>query len=263
MPRSDCSAGRTAITAGDAADPQRAVRLSIVIPSLDEAAGIVATLEALRPLRDRGHEVIVVDAGDDATATLARCHADQVLRAPRGRAVQMNRGAEAASGEVLLFLHADMRLPPAADLAIVDGLAAAGRGWGRFDVRLTGRRPLLRVIGALMSWRSRLTGIATGDQAIFVTRERFRAVGGYHDIPLMEDVALSRALKRLGPPVCLRERVTTSSRRWERNGVVRTVVLMWWLRLRFFLGTDPAELAARYDPRNSISTTEAQRHRED
>ena len=152
MPRSDYSAGRTAITAGDAAEPQRAVRLSIVIPSLDEAAGIVATLEALRPLRDRGHEVIVVDAGDDATATLARCHADQVLRAPRGRAVQMNRGAEAASGEVLLFLHADTRLPPAADLAIVEGLAAAGRGWGRFDVRLTGRRPLLRVIGALMSW---------------------------------------------------------------------------------------------------------------
>jgi rSAM/selenodomain-associated transferase 2 len=222
------------------------VRLSVVIPCLDEAAGIVATLDALRPLRERGHEVIVVDAGDDGTGTLARPRADQVLRAPRGRAVQMNRGAEAATGNVLLFLHADTRLPASADQAIAEGLASTRRAWGRFDVRLSGRRPSLRVIETLMSWRSRLTGIATGDQGIFVTRERFRAVGGYPEIRLMEDIALSRALKRLGPPVCLRERVTTSSRRWERNGVVRTVLLMWWLRLRFFLGADAADLARRY-----------------
>jgi rSAM/selenodomain-associated transferase 2 len=222
------------------------VRLSVVIPCLDEAAGVVATLEALRPLRERGHEVIVVDAGDDGTEALARPHADQVLRAPRGRAVQMNRGAEAATGDVLLFLHADTRLPVSADQAIAEGLASTGRAWGRFDVRLSGRRPSLRVIETLMSWRSRLTGIATGDQGIFVTRERFRTVGGYREIPLMEDIVLSRDLKRLGPPVCLRERVTTSSRRWERNGVVRTVVLMWWLRLRFFLRADAADLARRY-----------------
>jgi rSAM/selenodomain-associated transferase 2 len=222
------------------------VRLSVVIPCLDEAAGIVATLDALRPLRERGHEVIVVDAGDDGTGTLARPRADRVLRAPRGRAVQMNRGAEAATGNVLLFLHADTRLPASADQAIAEGLASTRRAWGRFDVRLSGRRPSLRVIETLMSWRSRLTGIATGDQGIFVTRERFRAVGGYPEIRLMEDIALSRALKRLGPPVCLRERVTTSSRRWERNGVVRTVLLMWWLRLRFFLGADAADLARRY-----------------
>jgi rSAM/selenodomain-associated transferase 2 len=222
------------------------VRLSVVIPCLDEAAGIVATLDALRPLRERGHEVIVVDAGDDGTGTLARPRADQVLRAPRGRAVQMNRGAEAATGNVLLFLHADTRLPASADQAIAEGLASTRRAWGRFDVRLSGRRPSLRVIETLMSWRSRLTGIATGDQGIFVTRERCRAVGGYPEIRLMEDIALSRALKRLGPPVCLRERVTTSSRRWERNGVVRTVLLMWWLRLRFFLGADAADLARRY-----------------
>lgn len=222
------------------------VRLSVVIPCLDEAAGIVATLDALRPLRERRHEVIVVDAGDDGTDALARPRADQVLRAPRGRALQMNRGAEAATGDVLLFLHADTRLPASADQAIAEGLASTGRAWGRFDVRLSGRRPSLRVIETLMSWRSRLTGIATGDQGIFVTRERFRAIGGYPAILLMEDIALSRALKRLGPPVCLRERVTTSSRRWERNGVVRTVVLMWWLRLRFFLGADAADLARRY-----------------
>jgi rSAM/selenodomain-associated transferase 2 len=222
------------------------VRLSVVIPCLDEAAGIVATLDALRPLRERGHEVIVVDAGDDGTGTLARPRADQVLRAPRGRAAQMNRGAEAATGNVLLFLHADTRLPASADQAIAEGLASTRRAWGRFDVRLSGRRPSLRVIETLMSWRSRLTGIATGDQGIFVTRERFRAVGGYPEIRLMEDIALSRALKRLGPPVCLRERVTTSSRRWERNGVVRTVLLMWWLRLRFVLGADAADLARRY-----------------
>lgn len=222
------------------------MRLSIVIPCLDEAAGIVATLEALRPLRERGHEVIVVDAGSDGTAELARPHADRVLRSPRGRAVQMNRGARAASGDVLLFLHADTRLPPSAERAIRRGLEGTGRLWGRFDVRLSGRRFCLRVIETLMSWRSRLTGIATGDQAIFVTRERFQAVGGYREIPLMEDIELSRALRRLGPPVCLRERVVTSSRRWERNGVARTVLLMWWLRLRFYLGADPADLAARY-----------------
>ena len=222
------------------------MRLSVVIPCLDEAAGVVATLEALRPLRERGHEVIVVDAGDDGTDARARPRADQVLRAPRGRAVQMNRGAEAATGDVLLFLHADTRLPASADQAIAEGLARTGRAWGRFDVRLSGRRPSLRVIETLMSWRSRLTGIATGDQGIFVTRERFRTVGGYREIPLMEDIVLSRDLKRLGPPVCLRERVTTSSRRWERNGVARTVVLMWWLRLRFFLRADAADLARRY-----------------
>ena len=225
------------------------MRLSIVIPCLDEAAGIVATLEALRPLRERGHEVIVVDAGTDGTAVLARAHSDQVLRSPRGRGLQMNRGAQAASGDVLLFLHADSLLPPGAEGTIGEALAATGRAWGRFDVRLRGRRPSLRVIETLMNWRSRLTGIATGDQAIFVTRERFGAVGRYREIPLMEDVALSRDLRRLGPPICLRERVVTSSRRWERHGVARTVLLMWWLRLRFFLGADPADLAARYEPK--------------
>lgn len=222
------------------------MRLSVVIPCLNEAGGIVASLEALRGLREAGHEVIVVDAGDDGTAGLAAPLADRVLRAPRGRAVQMNRGAQVATGEVLLFLHADTRLPAAAAEAVATGMARTGRAWGRFDVRLSGRHPLLRVIERAMSWRSRLTGIATGDQAIFVRREAFCVLGGYPEIALMEDVALSKRLRRFGPPLCLRERVTTSSRRWERDGVGRTILLMWCLRLRYFLGADPADLARRY-----------------
>ena len=223
------------------------VRLSIVIPTLNEADGIVEALTALTPLRALGHEVIVVDAGEDGTAELARSRADRVLRGPRGRAAQMNRGAAAARGDVLVFLHADTRLPASADRLIADGLAVTGRAWGRFDVRLSGGQPSLRIVEASMNWRSRLTGIVTGDQAIFVTRDRFRDVGGYPEMALMEDVALSKALKRLGPPLCLRARVTTSSRRWERDGVIRTVLLMWSLRLRYFLGADPSDLARRYD----------------
>jgi len=223
------------------------MHLSIIVPCLNEATGIVEALEALGPLRRGGHEVIVVDSGDDGTAELAAPLADRVVRAPRGRAVQMNRGAELAHGDLLLFLHADTRLPSTARRAIAEGMAGAGRAWGRFDVRLSGHQPSLRVIETLMNWRSRLTGIATGDQAIFVTRDLFRAVGGFPGIPLMEDVALSRALKRQAPPLCLRDRVVTSSRRWERDGIARTVLRMWWLRLRYFLGADPVRLARLYD----------------
>jgi len=158
----------------------------------------------------------------------------------------MNAGAAIAAGDTLLFLHADTRLPGGADRLVLEGLGACGRDWGRFDVRIEGRGALLPVIAALMNLRSRLTGIATGDQAIFARRDAFERAGGFPAIPLMEDIVLSRDLKRLGPPVCLRERVTTSSRRWERNGVARTVVLMWWLRLRFFLRADAADLARRY-----------------
>jgi len=224
-------------------------RLSVVVPTFCEADGIVEALTALAPLRGAGHEVIVVDAGTDRTADLAAPLADRVLAAPRGRAVQMNRGAEVATGEVLLFLHADTRLPPDAARAISAGLTRTGRAWGRFDVRLSGQQLLLRVVERMMNWRSRLSGIATGDQAIFVSRERFRAVGGYPEIALMEDIALSRQLKRLGPPLCLRERVLTSSRRWERDGIARTILLMWWLRLRYWLGTSPSQLAAVYERR--------------
>jgi rSAM/selenodomain-associated transferase 2 len=222
-------------------------RISIIVPALNEAAGIAETLAALGPLRARGHEVIVVDGGStDGTPDVAAPLADRVVASERGRARQQNAGARAASGGVLLFLHADTRLPKGADDLILRGLDERGRGWGRFDVRLTGRHPMLRVIERMIGARSRATGIATGDQAIFARRGWFRRAGGFPDIPLMEDVALSKALKALGPPLCLRAHVVTSSRRWEERGVFRTMLLMWRLRLEYWLGADPAELAKRY-----------------
>jgi rSAM/selenodomain-associated transferase 2 len=224
-----------------------APRISIIIPALNEAETITATLLALQPLRAAGHEVIVVDGGsEDNTFALASPSADQVLHGPRGRGRQMNAGASAAMGNILLFLHADTQLPPGADALLAEGLAQTGRRWGRFDVRLSGRHPMLRVIGRMISWRSRLTGIASGDQAIFVCREWFERVGGYPEMPLMEDLALSRLLKRHGRPLCLRAPVVTSSRRWENRGIWRTIVLMWRLRLAYYLGADPARLASDY-----------------
>jgi rSAM/selenodomain-associated transferase 2 len=223
------------------------VRLSIIIPVLDEEAEIAHVLAALAPLRSRGVETIVVDGGSrDRTVALAAPLADRVITAPRGRAVQMNAGAVAATGDVLLFLHADTRLPAEADRLVLDGLARSGRQWGRFDVRISGRHPLLRVVAALMNIRSRLTGIATGDQAMFVRRDLFERVGGFPAIPLMEDVAFSPAAKRVGEPLCLSPRAITSGRRWEQRGVMRTILLMWRLRLAYSLGAPPARLARLY-----------------
>ncbi len=220
-------------------DPER---LSVVVPALNEAAGIEDCLRALAPLRARGHEVIVVDGGStDATARLAAPHCDRFVVAPRGRAPQMNAGAAAASGDALLFLHADTRLPPGADAAILEALR--GRAWGRFDVAIDSRDPRLAVVAFFINRRSRLTGIATGDQAIFVRRDAF---AGFPPIALMEDVAFSRAMKRVSPPACLRARVSTSARRWERRGVARTVLLMWRLRYDYWRGADPETLARRY-----------------
>ena len=213
--------------------------LSVVVPVLNEAGAIRAALEALAPLRARGHEVIVVDGGStDGTPTLAAGLCDQVLRAARGRALQMNAGARAATGEVLLFLHADTHLPPGADALVLNCST-----WGRFDVEIEGRHPLLRVVACAMNLRSRLTGIATGDQAIFVRRALFP---GFPEIPLMEDIALSRVLKKIDSPLCLRQRVVTSGRRWEAHGVLRTIFLMWRLRLLYFLGVSPDALARKY-----------------
>jgi rSAM/selenodomain-associated transferase 2 len=227
-------------------DRAQTPRLSIVVPTLDEAAGIGDLLAALQPLRHRGHELIVVDGGStDGTATLARRFADAVLDAPRGRATQMNAGAVAARAGVLLFLHADTWLPPRAD-GLVQQAIASGRVWGRFDVRIDGRSRLLRIVATLMNLRSRLTGIATGDQAMFVTREAFERVGGFPAQPLMEDIELSRRLKRLGHPACLHERVCTAGRRWEQRGVWRTIFLMWRLRWRYWRGESAARLAEAY-----------------
>jgi rSAM/selenodomain-associated transferase 2 len=220
--------------------------LSIVIPALNEAAGIEATLQALQPLRVRGVELVLADGGSsDATQTLARPWVDAVVDAPRGRALQMNAGAARARADALLFLHADTRLPPLGDVLVLQALAGAAC-WGRFDVRIEGRPWMLRVVAALMNLRSRASGIATGDQAIFVTREAFERVGGFPVQPLMEDIEISRRLKRLGRPACLGARVCTSGRRWEQRGVWRTILLMWRLRWRYWRGESAAQLAQAY-----------------
>jgi rSAM/selenodomain-associated transferase 2 len=220
--------------------------LSIVIPALNEAAGIEATLRALQPLRARGVELVLADGGSgDGTAALARTWVDVVADAPRGRAVQMNAGAALARAEVLLFLHADTRLPPLADVLVLQAVAS-GACSGRFDVRIEGRPWVLRVVATLMNLRSRASGIATGDQAIFVTREAFERVGGFPAQPLMEDVEISRRLKRLGRPACLSAKVCTSGRRWEQRGVWRTILLMWQLRWRYWRGESAARLAEAY-----------------
>ncbi len=224
------------------------VRVSIIVPALDEARAIVATLVALQSLRAAGHEVIVVDGGSgDATVALATPLVDRVCVAPGGRARQMNAGAAVAAGDILLFLHADSQLPAGGVATLLRELARSGRRWGRFDIAITGRAHALRWVEALMNLRSRATGIATGDQAIFVQSALFREVGGFPDQPLMEDIELSRRLKRAaGAPLCLRQRVVTSARRWERHGPWRTVLAMWRWRFAYWRGANPADLAAEY-----------------
>ena len=222
------------------------MRISVIVPALNEARGIAVVLGALAPLRSEGHEVLVVDGGsEDGTPDAASPLADRVLTAARGRAAQMNAGAAAATGEVFWFLHADTRPEEAALAALFDALDEGAR-WGRFNVRIEGQSRWLRVIAWFMNRRSCLTGIATGDQGIFVRRHLFAAVGGFPAIPLMEDIAISRLLKRHSRPACIRQCLMTSGRRWERRGVWRTILLMWRLRLAYHFGADPARLAARY-----------------
>lgn len=220
--------------------------ISIVIPVLNEAAGIVPVLERLQGFRKQGAEVIVVDGGSgDGTADNARPLADCVIASPRGRGRQMNAGADRATGEILLFLHADTLLPASA-LTSVSTAIARGANWGRFDVQIEGSISGLAMVAFMMNWRSRLSGIATGDQAIFVARAAFQRQGGFPAIPLMEDIALSRALRKTAWPACLADKVTTSGRRWEKQGLLHTILSMWWLRLRFFLGASPHALAREY-----------------
>lgn len=225
---------------------QMSAHLSIILPVLNEAEGVVPALERLQEMRRRGAEVIVVDGGSrDETAELARPLADCVITAARGRGAQMNAGAGQSSSDILLFLHADTLLPSAAPEVVAAAIAGGAR-WGRFDVRIAGTLRGLGLVAGMMNWRSRLTGIATGDQAIFVSREAFRQVGGFPSIPLMEDIVLSSRLRAVGAPACLREKVLTSGRRWEQHGLWRTILNMWWLRLRFHFGASPALLAREY-----------------
>ncbi|MYA67698.1 MAG: DUF2064 domain-containing protein [Gammaproteobacteria bacterium] len=226
------------------------MRISIVIPVLNEESQIVSCLERLQPMRFLGHEVIVVDGGStDATRALAAPLCDRLLRSRPGRAAQMNLGARFAGSDVVLFLHADSQLPEDAEQAIAEALADRKPGWGWFDVRLSGRAPVYRLIAAFMNLRARLTAVCTGDQALFVSAELFHLAGGFPGIPLMEDIAISKKLRQLARPRPLAQKVSSSSRRWERDGVARTILQMWRLRLLYFFGAMPEKLAARYYPR--------------
>lgn len=232
--------------------PQR-FSLSVIMPVWREAVTVESTLSRLQSLRSQGHEIIVVDGGsDDGTISLAQPLCDRVMVSDPGRAVQMNAGAAAASGDILLFLHADTLLPSTALQRLAE-FAESASVWGRFDVRLSGQRRLFRVIGWFMNRRSRLSGIATGDQAMFVRRSVFEELGGFASIPLMEDVELSSRLKKLSRPFCITDPVTTDSRRWQNNGPWRTVFLMWRIRWRYWRGESPEALAKLYraDVRNA------------
>ena len=216
---------------------------------LNEAAGIEASLQLLQPIREAGGEIIVVDGGSsDKSVTLATVFADKVLTSAPGRAQQMNQGAQVARSPALLFLHADTQLPPNAEIAAIDRLILALKThhWGRFDIHLQGESGWLPIVSTLMNLRSRLSGIATGDQGMFVYRDTFFAVGGFPDQPLMEDIELSRRLNTLAPPACLRCKVVSSGRRWDQFGAVPTIYLMWRLRYRYWRGVNATQLAKEY-----------------
>lgn len=221
---------------------------SIIIPVLNEQDILSKQLMSLQSLREAGHEVIVVDGGShDASVTVATPCVDQIIHSEKGRAKQMNKGASCASHDWLLFLHVDTQLPASVMPSLQKVFDEDFTSWGRFDVRLSGQHVLYRTIAWFMNKRSRLTGIATGDQAMFVKKSSFNAVGGFPDIPLMEDISLSHRLKKTSAPVCLSEYVITSSRRWRNNGIIRTILMMWSLRLAYFLGVSPVILAERYN----------------
>lgn len=223
------------------------MRIGVIIPALNEAPGLQQTLGPLLEWQAHGHELILVDGGsEDATASIAAAAGVRVVRSEKGRARQMNAGAAAASSDVFLFLHADTELPAEADRLIAAGLGSGKYCWGRFDVRIRGRARMFPLISTMINLRSRLSGIATGDQALFMTRTAYAAVGGFPDLPLMEDVEICKRLKRLSPPLCLRQRVVTSGRRWETRGVWRTIVLMWRLRFAYWRGTPADQLARLY-----------------
>ena len=221
------------------------MRLSIIIPVLNEERTIAGAVDNLGCVERC--EIIVVDGGStDRTAEVVRDGPARLVVAARGRAAQMNQGARHAAGDVLLFLHADTRLPATAGADVEGSMTDPGCVGGRFDIRLDSPRPLLRVVGHMISLRSRLTRVATGDQAIFVRRTVFEGLGGFPEIPIMEDVAFCRALKRQGRIACLRSRVVSSARRWEQNGPVRTILLMWALKLLYLAGVSPARLKRLY-----------------
>ena len=223
------------------------MRISFVIPVLNEEKMIKDSLRNLQWLRKLGHEIIIVDGGSrDATVASAKLLACRVMSSAPGRSAQMNEGAKKSIGDVVCFLHIDSVFPRDGVKAMAEYLEGISEAWGRFDVQLSGRHVFFRIIERMMNFRSRLTGVATGDQAIFMTRQLFEKVNGYSLIPLMEDIEISSRLKRYHQPICLRQHVITSSRRWEVGGIYKTVWLMWRLRFAYWLGSDPKRLAQLY-----------------
>ncbi|HAJ91241.1 MAG TPA: glycosyl transferase [Gammaproteobacteria bacterium] len=233
-------------------------QLSVIIPALNEAGCIRELCTALQPLRSRGHEVILVDGGsDDQTLALGTPLVDIALSSARGRALQMRTGAAAANGTILWFLHADTGVPDSPDQLILEALENSRNDWGRFDVSLSARHLVLRGVAHLMNLRSCISAIATGDQGIFVRRSLYEQVGGIPPLPLMEDIALSRALKQHSRPACIRQRLVTSARRWQQHGITRTILTMWGLRLAYFIGISPHHLAKYYAANQESCRTSA------
>jgi rSAM/selenodomain-associated transferase 2 len=221
------------------------LQTTIIIPVLNEAGHLAARLQALQGLRGQCQLVLVDGGSDDGSALIAERKVDKLVSSPKGRAKQMNAGAAVADGAILLFLHADTCLPDSA-LDDMTRAVAEGHHWGRFNVSFDVQEPIFKMIAFMMNHRSRLTGIATGDQGLFVTKQAFQAIGGFPDIALMEDIAISKQLNKLGKPACLKAKVVTSARRWQQHGVIRTILLMWYLRLAYFFGADPDDLARIY-----------------
>lgn len=223
------------------------MRISIIVPILDEAEQLPDLFAHLLPMKRAGCEIIFSDGGSrDKSKLLTRIAGYTVVESNRGRASQMNAGAAVSTGDVLLFLHADTRLPNGAAEQVRKAVMGSKHQWGHFDVRIRGRHFMLKVIGFMMNWRSRLSGIATGDQALFIRRDAFERLQGYPNQPLMEDVEMCRQLKKLSEPVCIRDCVMTSGRRWETRGIWKTILLMWYLRFRYWAGADSHDLARLY-----------------
>lgn len=219
--------------------------ISIIIPVLNEEQSINALLQQLQIYRQQGHEVIVVDGGSvDETISISKPLADKVITSDSGRARQMNKGVAESTNEVLWFLHADTSIPENVIEIIQSSLVK--NDWGRFNVKLSGSHFLFRIIEKMINIRSCFSGVATGDQGIFVRRKIFESVGGYSEVPLMEDVALSKKLKNISQTACIKETLTTSSRRWKKNGIIKTILLMWKLRFLYWIGVTPDKLAKLY-----------------
>lgn len=222
-------------------------QLSIIIPTYNESQSIENTLISLMHLIEAGHEVIIVDGGsEDDTVSICKKYTGNVLLASKGRANQMNCGAQKASKDILVFLHADTILPDNAAYQIINALSLSNSKWGHFKVKLNGENRLLRIIEFLMNTRSCFTGIVTGDQTMFIRRTLFEIIHGYKNIPLMEDVEISKSLKKYSMPICMKSSVISSSRRWETKGYLRTIFLMWKLRLLYFLGVSAKKLVKLY-----------------